>query len=117
LYEKVINLSSTQFSEGELELLSKGLQYNLSYNNINQWLENLLIETEVAISKLPINHQEGLRYLAKQNIEKIVNRQYQKNAKSVTEHKILKSIKQNLKDNNRTITCADKGKTFVIIKN
>jgi hypothetical protein len=65
-------------------LLSKGLQYNLSYNNINQWLENLIIETEVCISKLPINHQEGLRYLAKQNIEKIVSRQYQKNAKTVT---------------------------------
>jgi hypothetical protein len=54
-------------SKGELDLLSKGLQYNLTYSNINQWLENLIIETDVAISKLPINHQEGIKYLKKRN--------------------------------------------------
>jgi hypothetical protein len=71
-YSRVVNLTPIQFNKEEDDLLNKGLQYNLSYNNSKQWLERLIIETEVAISKLPENQHDGFRYLAKQNILKII---------------------------------------------
>jgi hypothetical protein len=57
--QTVKNLSSVKFNTDEIGLLSKRLQYNLTYKNTNQWLENLIIETEAAISRLPIQDQEG----------------------------------------------------------
>jgi hypothetical protein len=72
--QRVKNLSSVNFNTDEIRLLSKGLQYNLTYKNTNQWLGNLVIETEAAISRLLIQDQEGFRYLAIQNIDKIINK-------------------------------------------
>jgi hypothetical protein len=103
-YNRVVDLTSTQFNEDELKLPNKGLQCNLSYTNTRQWLEKLVIKTEVAISKLPIHQHEGLRYLAKQSINKIVNKQYNKKSKNTIEFKALKSVKQKLIDNVVTIT-------------
>jgi hypothetical protein len=78
-------------------------------------LENLIIETEAAISRLPIQDQEGFRYLARQNIEKIINRKKSKRTDNKLEYGSIKSIKQKLLDNNLAITSADKGKAVVII--
>jgi UDP-N-acetylglucosamine transferase subunit ALG13 len=117
-YSRVVNLTPIQFNKEEDDLLNKGLQYNLSYNNSKQWLERLIIETEVAISKLPENQHDGFRYLAKQNILKIImNKKAKSNIKKSLDFKILKSIKQKLIDNNLSITHAGKGKTLVIITN
>jgi hypothetical protein len=77
----------------------------------------LIIETEVAISKLPENQHDGFRYLAKQNILQIINKKQKSNIKKSLYFKILKSIKQKLIDKNVSITSADKGKTLVIITN
>jgi hypothetical protein len=92
-YNRVANLTSTQFNEEELELLNKVLQCNLSYTNTRQWLERLVIETEVAISKLHIHQHEGFRYLAKQNINNIINKQHNEKSDNTIEFKTLKSIK------------------------
>jgi selenocysteine-specific translation elongation factor len=73
-YKRVVNLSHIEFSENEINLLSKGLQYNLTSKRSTQWLENLVIETEAAISKLPVQDQEGYRYLVKLNIQKIIDK-------------------------------------------
>jgi hypothetical protein len=72
--DRVVNITPIQFNKEETELINKVLQYNLSYNNSRHWLESIIIETEVAISKLPINQHEGFRYLAKQNILKMINK-------------------------------------------
>jgi hypothetical protein len=61
--QRVKNLSSVNFNSNEIRLLSKGLQYNLTYKNTYQWLENLVIETEAAITRLPNQDQEGLNIL------------------------------------------------------
>jgi hypothetical protein len=115
-YDRVVNLTPIQFDNKEIELLNKGLQYNMPYNNSKHWLERLIVETEVAISKLPEQHQEGFRFLAKQNIKKIMNNDKQNSNKSV-EGNLVKTIKQKLIDNGSVITKADKGKTTVIISN
>jgi hypothetical protein len=69
-----------------------------------------------AISKLLANQHNGFRYLAKQNICKIISKKHSRNSKKSLEYEVLKSIKQKLIDNNLTLTCAGKGKTLVIIK-
>jgi hypothetical protein len=110
-------LTTIQFDkEEEEDILNKGLQYNIAYNNPKQWIERLVIETEVAISKLPEQQQEGNRFLAKHNIEKILKSNKQYTNKSI-ENKIIKTIKQKLINNEAVITKADKGKTVVIINN
>jgi hypothetical protein len=58
---KSFNLTSIQFNKEESELLNKGLEYNLSYNNSTQWLQRLILKTKVVISKLPVNQHEGFR--------------------------------------------------------
>jgi hypothetical protein len=73
--QRVQNLSIVVFNPDEIRVLSKGLKYNLSYTNKSQWLENLVIETEAAITRLPISDQEGFRFLAKRNIDKIINKE------------------------------------------
>jgi hypothetical protein len=92
-YDRVVNLTPIQFDNKEIELLNKGLQYNMPYNNSKHWLKRLIVETEVAISKLPEQQQEGFRFLAKQNIKKIMNNDKQNCNKSV-EGKLVKTIKQ-----------------------
>jgi hypothetical protein len=73
------------------------------------------METEAAISRLPIQDQEGFRYLARQNIERIINSKESKKTDNKLEYGSIKSIKQKLLDNNLAITRADKGKKVVII--
>jgi hypothetical protein len=98
-----------------LAIWLKILQYNLTYNNSNQWLENLVMETEAAITRLPSLDQEGFRYLARQNIVKIVNKKSNVNFDNKGEYKCIKSIKHRLIDNNLVLTHAANGKTVVII--
>jgi hypothetical protein len=73
------------------------------------------MEIEAAITRLPILDQEGFRYLARQNIHKIINKKSNVNIDIKGEYKCIKSIKHKLLDNNLVITRADKGKTVVII--
>jgi hypothetical protein len=113
--QRVQNLSTVVFNTDEISLLGKGLQYNLPYTNKSQWLENLVKETEAAITRLPILDQEGFRYLARHNIHKIINKKSNTNIGNKNDHKCLKSIKHKLLDNNLVITRGDKGKTAVII--
>jgi hypothetical protein len=50
-YPRVINTTNTHFTQDKLQLLSKGLKYNLHYKP-NNWLETLALEAETAISNL-----------------------------------------------------------------
>jgi hypothetical protein len=98
--QRVQNLTTVGFNTDEIRLLSKGLQYNLPYTNKSQWLDNLVMETEAAITRLPILDQEGFRYLARHNIDKIINNKNNTNIDNKNDHKCLKSIKQKLLDKN-----------------
>jgi hypothetical protein len=96
-FQRVKNLSSVNFNTDEIGLLSKGLQYNLTYKNTNQWLENLIIETEAAKSRLPIQDQEGFRYLARQNIDKITNKNKSIKTNNKLEYGSIKLIRSHHK--------------------
>jgi hypothetical protein len=51
-YPRVVNNTNIRFNADELNLLNKGLKYNLIYKNKN-WIQTLALETETAIAQLP----------------------------------------------------------------
>jgi hypothetical protein len=53
-YPRVKNTTDTQFTQSKMQLLKKGLKYNLHYKQKN-WLET---EAETAISKINATEQQ-----------------------------------------------------------
>jgi len=56
-YPRVINNTNIRFTADKLNLLNKGLKYNLSYRNKN-WIKTLALETEMAIAQLPAQEHD-----------------------------------------------------------
>ena len=69
-YPRVVNDTSIQFKSEKLNLLNKGLKYNLNYNDKNR-IQTLAFETETAIAQLPKHEQEEIRYRAAHNINQL----------------------------------------------
>ena len=46
-------MTNNTFSKEEITLLNKGLKYNLNFKQKN-WIKNLALEVETAITQLPI---------------------------------------------------------------
>jgi hypothetical protein len=69
-YPRLINNTDIQFSKGETRLLQKGLKYNLHIKPKN-WIQNLALEAETAITKLPSNEREVYRKLVADCIDKL----------------------------------------------
>ena len=95
------------------------MKYNLNHKHKN-WIQNLGIEAECAISLLPQEDQEYMRLCVAKQIDKIY---YQRPSNHhVTpiksrELRISKSITEQLIMNNATITKTDKGNSIVIMYN
>jgi hypothetical protein len=53
----------------EMELLNKGLKYNLHYKHKN-WIKTIAIETDTAISQLHERDQKYMKQLVVNNIKK-----------------------------------------------
>jgi len=51
-YPRVVNKTNITFSNDELELLNKGLKYNLRKKQ-KQWISNLALEAEMTVTLLP----------------------------------------------------------------
>ena len=117
-YPRVINKTSINFTDSEMTLLNKGLKYNLSYKN-KHWLSNLALEAESAISQLPTNEQECVRYQVAKNLQKLYKHDKDKyktyNHKTNNEKKIINQIITKLKEAKAMITKADKGNSIIII--
>jgi len=93
-------------------LLQKGLKYNIHSKKKN-WVQNVALEAETAITQLPANEREVYGKLVAARI----NTPQQQNPTHRThpEAKTIWPIQNKLKDNNAMITRADKGKCIVII--
>jgi hypothetical protein len=50
----VENYTNIQFTHDEIQLLNKGLKYNLHYKN-KKWIETLALKAKTAITNLDIN--------------------------------------------------------------
>jgi hypothetical protein len=69
-YPRVDNRTDIEFSDNELTLLNKGLKHNFSYKPKN-WIKNLALEAETALTYLPYTEQEGLRFQIARNIQSL----------------------------------------------
>jgi hypothetical protein len=59
-HPRVINNTNITFSDSETALLQKGPKYNLHFKKKN-WLRNLALEAEMAITQLPKNQSRILQ--------------------------------------------------------
>jgi hypothetical protein len=69
-YPRIINKTDKIFTDKEMTLRNKGLKYNLSYKR-KHWISNLALEAENAITLLPVQEQDYIRYQAAYNLEKL----------------------------------------------
>ena len=117
-YPRVINNTAIKFTGDELSLLNKGLKYNLNYKNKN-WIKTLALETETAITQLPVQEQDYIRILAAHSLRKLHKQQSDRkqcNSNQATrEHRILNQIKEKLISNEAIVSKADKGNSVVIM--
>ena len=117
-YPRVVNKTNIIFTDGEMELLNKGLKYNLGKKQ-KQWVSNLAMEAETAITLLPTGEQDYIRHQVSKNISKLYHQQEHRDTtreiRIRKEDKIIKQIKHKLKNNNASIAKADKGNSTVIV--
>jgi hypothetical protein len=113
-YARVVNHTSTQFTANEIQLLNKGLKYNLHHKN-KKWIETLALEAETAINSLDIKEQNYYRYAVAKKIKEINNANTIHNTKYKEEWKTIRNIQDKIRNNKLTITKADKGKTLSIL--
>lgn len=117
-FERIKNLTDIQFTTAEIDLLSKGLKFNLKPNIYDSTIKNLIASTKVAIdmAKLSVREQNELTTKVAKLIEiEVRNRKYFSNATKI-EQNTLKEINHKLRTNNALTVKADKGNTLVIMK-
>ena len=69
-YPRVTNLTDINFTNDEYSLLNKSLKYNRSHKRKN-WINNLSIVAECAITLLPYEEQDYMRYRVAKGIMKL----------------------------------------------
>jgi len=67
-YPRVVNNTNIPFTRSETTLLQKGLKYNVHAKREN-WIQNLALEAETAISLLPTNERQVHRKLVADRID------------------------------------------------
>ena len=75
-YPRVINKTSIEFSDKEMELLNKGLKYNLGKKQ-KGWINNLTMEAETAVTMLPPGKQDYIHHQVAKNLAKLYQQQGQ----------------------------------------
>jgi hypothetical protein len=114
-HPRVTNKTTIPFIDEELTLLQKGLKYNLPYRPKN-WIRNLALETETAISQLPNQEQDYIRALTTYNLKRFYNSHHTSNSPQHTlEYRTLKTIQTKLRNHNATVLKADKSTSVVIM--
>ena len=109
---RVINNTNIPFTNSETALLQKGLKYN-KHSKKKNWIQNLALEADTAITQLPVNEREVYRKLVADRIDTL---QLQNPIHGThPEAKTIRSIQNKLNDNKAMITRADKGNTIVIL--
>jgi hypothetical protein len=113
-YPRVVNNTTIAFSDNEMSLLQKGPKYNIHAKRHN-WIQNLALEAETAITKLPANEREPYRNIVADRI-RTLQRNDTTTPKIHHESKLVESINKKLNENNAMIAGADKGNSIVVIQ-
>ena len=72
-YPRVINNTDITFTNNETALLQKGLKYNTHPKHKN-WVQNLALEAETAISQLPTSERDVYRKLVADRINTLTQK-------------------------------------------
>ena len=114
-YPRVVNNTDITFTDHELSLLQKGPKYNLHTKRQN-WIQNLALEAETAISQLPTSNRDVYRGLVAERINTLQqNNKHQPTRNTHHEAGTIRTIQSKLRNNNAMITRADKGNSLVIL--
>jgi hypothetical protein len=110
---KVINLSNTPLTKEQTDILSLGHNYAVE-REPKSYINELIVDTEVAIRQLDHKMQNTYRNLAAKQIKQILN-----SNRHNTHHKRqqynMNQIKRILENNILTLVKADKSKAVVIM--
>jgi len=87
-------------------------QGQVLYQVLN-WVQNLALKAETAITQLPANEREVYRKSVADSIDTL--QQQNPTHRTHPEAKLIRSIQNKLKDNKAMITRADKGNSMVIL--
>ena len=87
-YPRVVNNTNIPFTKSETTLLQKGLKYNIHAKK--DWIQNLTLEVETAITQLPANEREVYRKLVADRIDTL--QQNNPNHRTHPEAKLVRSI-------------------------
>ena len=116
-YTRVSNLTDIEFNNSEIEILNKGLKYNIPTVHKNQIISEV-VNAEAAIKSIPHhNLQNEARQLINIKLKKTLDSQNKKykllrsnNTNYANQLKIIKKIV----NNNAIVTEADKGNTCLL---
>jgi hypothetical protein len=97
-----------------MALLHKGPKYNLHAKKKN-WIQNLTLEAETAISKLPPSDRDMYRKLTADRINTFTKNNPQNKHITQPETRTIKSIRTKLEKNDTMIARADKGNSLLIL--
>ena len=115
--QRVTNLTSISFTDEEISMLNEGLKYNLGHKQKN-WIQNLSLEAECAITLLRQEEQEYMRHRVAKQKDKIYTQLPTLSTytpKQARESRTVRSIKEKLCTNKAILTNADKGNSIVIL--
>jgi hypothetical protein len=116
-YPRVINKTNIDFSTDELALLYKSLKYNLDFKR-KDWIKNLVLEAEAAVTLLPNHEQDYVRIQVAHNVKQLYKHYSDArqciNPKAKRKRNIINKVKANLTYNKALILKADKGNSIVI---
>jgi hypothetical protein len=117
-FPRIMNKTIITFTQEEENLLRKDLKYNL-HQKSKTWINTLAFEAETAVTLLPIQIQDPLRYQIARNIEHLIKQQryghLRTPARFSNEMKTIRKIKAKLTANDAIITKVDKGTSVVIL--
>jgi len=111
-YPRVVNNTNVTFSNSEMRLLHKGLKCN-KHSKKKDWIQNLALEEETAITQLPATERDIYRKLVADHIDTL--QRHNPTHRTHPKAKVINSIQRKLKDNDALITRADKGNSIVIL--
>jgi hypothetical protein len=111
---RIINLSQIKFTKQQTQTLALGPNYALE-KEPKSYINDLIIDTEVAIRQLNQKSQNVYRHIAAKQIKQILinNRD---NVLHKRQQHCINQIQKLMTNNNLTAIKADKSKTIVIIK-
>jgi len=110
---RVINLSQVKFTKQQIQTLSLGPSYALE-KEPKSYINDLIVDTEVAIRQLHQKSQNVYRHLAMKQIKQILANNRHNILHKRQQH-CVNQIKKLLATNNLTAIKADKSKAIVII--